>query len=249
MTGTDTEPGAAILAQIAALGPFFTLHTHDLLPPPTPPWRPLRELTDGSAALPERVASVRAYLAAAGGQPDGAVEPRVAASVTHLGLAARVLSPALALAVLGNTRPLALTGMRWQPVAGGAFPLSLPREHLHPGSSRAPAPDRWAAALVEGPLRELVVAAAALSVSPRVLWGNVASAINGATAVLSGATPAHADRARELARLLLAQPLLTDAATGAAGTPRFQRRNCCLIYRAAAKGAGAVCGDCVLIRR
>ena len=249
MTGTDTEPGAAILAQIAALGPFFTLHTHDPLLPPAPPWRPVCELADGSAALLERVTAVRSYLAAAGGQPDGAVEPRVAASVTHLGIAARILSPALALAVLGNTRPLALTGMHWQPVPGGAFPLSLPREHLRPGSTRAPAPDRWAAALVEGPLRELVVATGALSVSPRVLWGNVASAINGATAVLSGAAPAHARGARELAALLLAQPLLRDAAAGAAGTSRFQRRNCCLIYRAAPKGAGAVCGDCVLTRR
>ncbi|WP_042404144.1 (2Fe-2S)-binding protein [Streptacidiphilus carbonis] len=254
--------------RIAALGPFFAFEAHDPRLPPATPWRSMRELTDDPAVLAERVAAVRGYLAAAGGQPGHAVELRVAASVTHLGLVARILSPALALAVVeGDTRPLDLAELRWQPVPGGLFPLSLPRlprlprvpptRRLPPlpplpqeqPMAEGPEPSAWAAALVGGPLTELVRAAGALSVSRRVLWGNVASAVNGSAAAVIGASPAHAGRTRALAALLLTQPALQGTATGAAGVRGFRRRSCCLIYRAAPKADGPVCGDCVLTRR
>jgi hypothetical protein len=56
----------------------------------------MSELVDAPRILRDRVAAVRARLAATGGQAPEAVELRVAASVTHLGLLARLVSPALA---------------------------------------------------------------------------------------------------------------------------------------------------------
>lgn len=249
---TEPEPGAAMLEQIAALGPFFAVQSHNV-PSPAPPWRPMRELVQAPAILRERVARVRAHLAAGGGRPPEAVELRVAASVTHLGLTARLVSPVLALAAVhGVLLPPDLDGVHWQPALGGAFPLSLPREHLRTGcpppTDRAAAA-RWAAALVAGPLHDLVRATRALSVSPRVLWGNVASAVNGAATAIAAAAPARTGRAQDLLALLQEQPSLHGTGTRTAGTAQFRRRSCCLIYRVTPKAAAAVCGDCVLARR
>jgi hypothetical protein len=245
---TQTEPGAAMLEQLAALGPFFAVDTHDAHEPARPPWRPLRAVVGEPAVLRERVASVRGYLAAAGGQPLEMVPLRVAASVTHLGLAARLVSPVLALAVLhGVLLPLDLGRVRWQAVLGGAFPLSLARKDLIAGGPPLLAP--WGARLLDGPVRELVEAVGRLSVSPRVLWGNVASAVNGAATALAAAAPAQAERAREIAALLLKQPPLQGTSTRTSGGAQFRRRSCCLIYQAAPRAAGKVCGDCVLQSR
>jgi len=238
-----------LLDRLAALGPFFAVHVHDAGTPAVPPWRPCSELVDDPAVLRGRVDSARAHLAAGAGRPVRDVERRVAASVVHLGVTARLLSPSLALATLvGPTAPpLDLAGLRWQDVLGGAFPLSvrsdrLPAAHLgHPAD-----PDRWAGALVEGPLRALVGAAAAFSVSPRLLWGNVASAVSGTVAALVAAAPDHAGPARHLARAVLRQPALRDAGSGMPGGPAFRRRSCCLIYRVALTAEPALCGDCVL---
>jgi hypothetical protein len=276
---------------LAELGPFFAVRTHGAraadpeeggTPPAAAraPWRSMGELTDGPDVLAGRVAAVRGLLAAGGGQPPEAVEPRVAASVTHLGLVARVVSPYLALAVLHGRVPLALrlADLRWQPTLGGPYPLSLPRapdgadgtgstdadsantEAGADGADGAGGADpgtagacdglpalaaglaRW---LSDGPVRELVDACAALRVSPHVLWGNVASAVNGATAMIAAARPEAAARAGELAGLLLERGALrASGSRTAAGA--FRRRSCCLIYRAGPGGAGALCGDCVL---
>lgn len=183
------EPGPT-LRQLAALGPFFAVaaHTPDARPDAAPPapWRVFGELTADPAALRDRVDRVRAHLAATGGQPVAAVELRVAASVAQLGLAARLLSPALALAALHGARPcLELGALRWQPELGGAFPLSLPTTDLGP----AGAAEAWADALLAGPVRELVRAVARLSVAEQILWGNVASAVDAAARVAGAAVP------------------------------------------------------------
>ena len=69
-----------------------------------------------------------------GGRHESAVERRVAASAVLLGLAARLLSPALAAAVLdGVLLDLDLTRLRWQPSPGSAFPMAVPAEALRPG--------------------------------------------------------------------------------------------------------------------
>ena len=263
--GAEPDP---VLRRLAALGPFFAVAAHpppvrpDAAPPA--PWRVFGELTTDPAVLRDRVDRVRARLAAAGGQPVEAVELRVAASVAQLGLAARLLSPALALAALHGARPCLDPGaLRWQPELGGAFPLSLPRPDLGPSSDLdlspdlGPSPDRrtgggpggaaaWADALLAGPVRELVRAVARLSVAEQILWGNVASAVDAAARVAGAAVPAQAPRLRATADLLLDHPLLRAAHTADAGTGRFRRRNCCLIYRAGPGRAGGLCGDCVL---
>lgn len=204
----------------------------------------------------DRVLAVRAGLAAAGGQPPDAVELRVAASVAQLGLVARLVCPALAVAVTsGVLLEVGLPSMRWQPVLGGAFPLSLP---LDAGSDTGdcawnaePTPQRLVGLLakrvLDGPVRDLVEVTTLLSVSRRVLWGNVASAVNGAASMIATRQPAWADQSRVMASSLLAQPPLRGTSITLAGGG-FRRRSCCLIYRAAPRATRAVCGDCVLFR-
>jgi hypothetical protein len=100
----------------------------------------MAELTDDSGVLDARVAAVRQALAAGGGQRPEAVELRVAASVAHLGLVARIISPYLALAALEGWVPerLALADLRWQPALGGPYPLSLPAPVLPERTGAAP---------------------------------------------------------------------------------------------------------------
>jgi hypothetical protein len=193
------------------------------------------------------VEAARAHLALAGGRGGPQeIEPRVAASVTHLGLTARLLSPLLALAALSGAEPPArLAEARWQDVPGGLVPLSLPRARFAPGRVT---PGEWADALLRGPLTEFTDAAAApFRLSRQVLLGNTASAANGAAAMLVAAAPGAAADVRAFAAALTAHPALRGTADGTPGAPGFRRRGCCLIYRAAPPGTPrAVCGDCVL---
>jgi hypothetical protein len=250
---------------VAALGPFFAIGTHPGDGRPAAPWRPMAELVEDPAVLRHRAEAVRGYLAAGAGRPPEALELRVGASVAQLGLVARLVSPAVGFAALyGGALAVPLGELRWQPVLGGGFPLSLPEEALaaaleQPGTGPGPLADRLGAELLDGPVRALVEAVAGLSVSRQVLWGNVASAVNGAAAALAiGAPGPVAARARILAGLLQRQPALRGASApsvpgAAAGRGGgFRRRSCCLIYRAAPPGAGGalpLCGDCVLSRR
>lgn len=217
------------------LGPFFAVHTHRENVP-EPPWLPLSALTTDPAVLSDRVRTVREYLAAGGGE----VELRVAASVTQLGLVARLVSPTLAVAAGGGLLDLDPDRTWWQPVLGGAFPLSVAED-----SVTDVAPDRLpeliADSLLNGPVRTLGEAAAAMSVSEHVLWGNVASAVHGAAATIE---PSLAPRAAAIAARLLELPPLLGTGTTVDG--RFRRMSCCLIYRAAPGRNGPVCGDCVL---
>lgn len=237
-----TAAPGAVIEEITALGPFFAVTTHPAAAPPAEPWQPMT-----LPLLAERAAGVRSYLAAAGGQPPDAVEPRVAASVAHLGLAARLVSPALAAAVLhGRLLAYDLGAVRWQPAQGGPVPLSLPDDALRPPEA---APDRLAGAvagrLLDGPLAELADLLAALGLSPHIALGNTASAVNGAATALAAARPELAARARAFTALLLDRPpLRAQSARTPAGA--FRRRSCCLIYRAAPDHAGALCGDCAL---
>ncbi|GAB2739660.1 (2Fe-2S)-binding protein [Kitasatospora kifunensis] len=236
----------AMSGRITALGPFFAFETHG--PGPAEgPWRAMGELLDDPAVLRGRVAAVRDHLAAGGGQPAEAVELRVAASVTHLSLASRLLSPSFAVAVLtGEVLSYGLREARWQPTPGGMFPLSLPERPTAPVADRAERAARLGRELLDGPIRELVEVAAGYSLPPRLLWGNVASAVNGAASAIAYTAHELAGQAREFAHLLLNQPVLRGAGATADDGSGFRRRSCCLIYRAAPDRAGALCGDCVL---
>jgi len=240
----------AVIGDLAAFGPFFAVQTHLPGSIPHEPWHAMNELVEGPDVLMDRVAAVRVRLAVASGQSPDGVELRVAASVTHLGLVARLVSPALAVAVIsGEMLEVDLEATRWQRVVGGAFPLSV----LRPADTDASGPDAHpelltgllARRVLDGPVRDLVEATAALSVSRHVLWGNVASAIHGAASMIATRQPAWANRSRVIASLLLDQPPLRDTSV-ASVAGGFRRRSCCLIYRAVPKAARAVCGDCVL---
>ena len=233
--------GARLLADLAALGPYFAVDVHRPGSPVRPPWQPLGELTSSPGALARRIGEVRERLAAAAGCPAAAVEFRVAASIAQLGLCARLLSPALGAAAAGRALPVDIAQARWIPVLGGPFRLSLAEEAVaaEPGAAAT-------AALLAGPVTQIVRAVEAMAVSPRVLWGNVASAVNGAATMIAAARPDLAGQAAEAAAALLGQP---DLAGTYQGRPlqAFRRRNCCLIYRLSPERP-AYCGDCVLGR-
>ncbi|MGW7490672.1 (2Fe-2S)-binding protein [Streptomyces sp. NPDC054786] len=247
-----TEPTAALQEQVASLGPFFAFEMHAAGSELPSPWRTLNEVSGAeSGVLRERVTAVRAALAAGSGRPAEAVELRVAASVAHLGLVARVISPMLGLAALHGlpSRPPTLDDLGWHSGLGGAFPLSLPRETVAAAAMSSTGSGAGAVGdMLDGPISDLVDAVAAYSVSRRILWGNVASAVNGAAAGIVSAAPALARPARTAALLFLRRPQLRDAHTLDVRNGRFRRRSCCLIYRAAPDAAGATCGDCVLVR-
>ncbi|MDT0310383.1 (2Fe-2S)-binding protein [Streptomyces sp. DSM 44917] len=233
----------------SGIGPFFAIRVHPAGARLAPPWRPLEELERDAEALLARVAAVRARIAAAHGLPPQGVEFRVAASVAHLGLAARLLSPALVLA-LTRGRPLApgLAGLWWQPVLGRPVPLSVPELPPAPRGDGAAPPDPECllrACLDTGPAAGLTGAFAALPLSSRVLWGNAASALHSAAEATAAARPDLAEAAWRVTAALLESPPLR-AVSGHTAEGRFRRRSCCLYYRAAPGKAGPVCGDCVL---
>jgi hypothetical protein len=249
----ESAPAAAsrLLADLAALGPYFAVDVHRPAAPPRPPWRPLGELVSSPDALAGRIGEVRERLAAAAGCPPGGVEFRVAASIAQLGLCARLLSPALGAAAAGRALPVDIAQARWVPSLGGPFRLSLPDTVVEASAARDSAARNSAAAglaapsgLLAGPIAQIVRAVQAMAVSPQVLWGNVASAVNGAATMIAAARPDLASPAAGAAATLLGQPVLAGTYQGRPLTG-FRRRNCCLIYRLSPT-APAYCGDCVL---
>jgi hypothetical protein len=204
-----------------------------------PPWRPLGELISDPAALAARIGEVRARLAAAAGCPPDGVEFRVAASIAQLGLCARLLSPVLGAAAAGWALSIDTAQARWIPALGGPFRLSLPEGAAAGAGTTAPL------AVLAGPVRQVVQAVAAMAVSPQVLWGNVASAANGAATMIVAARPDLAAAAAGAAATVLRYPALAGTYRGNPGAA-FRRRNCCLIYRLSPPGLARYCGDCVL---
>jgi ferric iron reductase protein FhuF len=83
-----------------------------------------------------------------------------------------------------------------------------------------------------------------MAVSPRVLWGNVASAVNGAATMIAAVRPDLTGPAAEAAAAMLRYPPLAGTYQGHP-LRGFRRRNCCLIYRLSPERP-AYCGDCVL---
>src|SRR5262249_56255995 len=115
--------GGADGGGLAGLGAFCAVAAHDRRSPVTAPWLSLAELTGPGPVLRDRIAAVRSALAAAAGHGPHAVEFRVAASVTQLGIAARLICPALGLAVLAGTVPR-VAAARWRAELGRAVPVA-----------------------------------------------------------------------------------------------------------------------------
>jgi hypothetical protein len=90
-------------------------------------------------------------------------------------------------------------------------------------------------------------------VSGRVLWGNVASAVNSAALQVARQRPDLAGDAWQAAGQLFASERLRDELHPPG--PGFRRSSCCLFYRLALSpqqaqvDPSAVCGDCVLVGR
>jgi FhuF 2Fe-2S C-terminal domain/Ferric iron reductase FhuF-like transporter len=250
-----------VLDDLAALGPFFAVSAHPSGASPAVPWRSAAELLRPSATLLERIDSVQAALAARTGVAVDAVERRVAASAVHLGLAARLTSPALGAAVLGRPLDLDPDGLWWQDVPGGLVPLSVPGPplrdqdraggagpgYLARGAGERGAAGEWDRQLLDEVLSPVTAAIASLvPVSGRVLWGNVASAVNAAARQVAGQRPEVAGDAWQAASRLFDRPALRGEVNPPG--PVFRRSSCCLFYRLA-PGSGnlsAICGDCVL---
>lgn len=221
------------------LGPFSTVDFHTRNSVPNGPWQPLTRLLQ-TEGVRERIRQVRNALATTRRCDVENLPWRVAASVAHLGLVARLIAPRLGVLTLGlgslNIDP---GETWWQPVVGGPVPLSVSVDALTFGSVDA-------RLIADGVVRTLTELFAAESVSPRVLWGNVASAINGSYNAIAAVRPELSETAHEHVLNALDHPLLAGASNRRPGLD-FKRTSCCLIYRLGPTGtARQLCGDCVL---
>ncbi|CAL9655100.1 hypothetical protein SUDANB43_06745 [Streptomyces sp. enrichment culture] len=254
------DPG---LSALRPLGGFSVLHTSR---PPSPPRRPdaaaplARAYAPGHGNAPgreDRVPEARLPVAADPlgfrvrkvAAALGTEESRVAASVAHQGLAARLWSVTLACGALYGAVPdLDPCLLHWDPGATAPDDLWLAEVRPLPGD-----PATVADVVLTAHLAPLTAAVhARYGVAAGLLWGNAASALAGAGRELDRWARRHgrtdtATRARSLTADLFAHPLLTGAGALAAASPdiSFRRRSCCLYYRVP---GGGVCGDCCFSR-
>jgi hypothetical protein len=190
---------------------------------------------------------VHTALAARAGRSPDQVEPRIAASITHLGLTARLIAPALAAAACQSCLDTRLDGLWWQDRLGGPVPLSLPEvPDPTPGRHRNEIPKRDPLGrLLDEVISPLTTATSTLiAVSDRVLWGNVASAINSAAAQITTQLPELAPVAQAAAVSLFGHSRLSRERHPPG--PDFRRTSCCLLYKLAPGPPRPVCGDCIL---
>ncbi|MFI5806251.1 (2Fe-2S)-binding protein [Streptomyces sp. NPDC051561] len=172
-----------------------------------------------------------------------APERRVAASIAHLGMVARLWSVALGSAALyGEVPDLAPEGLSWDP--DGSSPDDL---LLAPGGRTLPASaESLRESVQEGHLVPLAEAFQRDgSISAQLLWGNAGSALAAAVTQLrlwarDMERPEVGKRAAVIAHGLFSHPDLNS--TGALKAGAFRRNSCCLYYRCP---AGGLCGDCV----
>jgi hypothetical protein len=220
----------AVLADVAGLGPYFSVGTG----PADDRERPVADLHTDPQPLRERIAHVQRAL---GG------DERVAASLAFQGLAAQLVSPPYAAAVLHGVVPaLTPADLHWRRTADGGWALRSGTTAAVPAL----------APLLDDLLGPLVAAVRAQArVSERLLWGNAASTVAAAKRLVAVQRPAAAARAAEVAQGLLSSGSL--AGTGELLPPRdpdrdwtFRRLSCCLYYRVP---GGGLCGDCVLGER
>lgn len=238
------------LMAAAEIGPFFAWDELGDRPVPRPgpdgAWRPLADLGD-PGVVAERVAVARRMLAGASGLSPRTVPERVAASVLSLGMFSRLLSPPLAAVALAEALPAPRRDqVWWRPAAGGPLPVAVAGIEVVAtgGTDDDAVAAAFADVVVDGLVGPLLAAfRTGFRLSPKVLHGNVASALGGAVTMLAGARPDRADRARRVLERLLVRDPLVGAAVVRRAPWRLRRNNCCLYYRIP---GGGYCGDCVL---
>ena len=232
MTRADAE---SALRAAASVGEFFAVDID-----PGDSWIPLRELRDDREALAERVARTRRGVAESNGVAIDVVPLRAAASIDELGLVARLLSPALGACTLARVGPgFTPDNLRWHRVErriGVVNPVG------RVVTTAVQAADALSTDVIGAAVAPLVDAyATRFRLSTQVLWGNVASALNGAVEVLDASGVEQQLPAAGIAQHLLDTAALSGTARSA--SPRFVRNSCCLWYRIP---GSTICGDCVL---
>ncbi len=222
---------------LSRLGPFFALHT--AVGTDSSGLAPLGDLTAEDTPLRARVAATHAQLSA--GDPD--LPERVSASAVQLGLTARLVSPALAGAVVAARVPdLRADRTWWSALVTDPAPFAVPDLRVRRVGGVEEAVQALLGLVLHGSVTALVRATLGIAgVAEQILWGNVSSALAGADTVIGAVRPELADRCREIVSALVAAPLL--AGTGGYQQRTFRRRTCCLFYLAP---GGGLCGDCVL---
>jgi ferric iron reductase protein FhuF len=239
---------AGALGRAAVLGPYFRVE----LAADGPDWRELAALVDDPARLRERVATTRSLLADQCGIAPEAVDERAAASIFFLGLAARLVSPAFGAAVMTWTVPvIAMGDVSWRPVDGGPVPIAVASDQTRTAGTLDELADLLYDDVVSTTVLPVVVAVQReFRLSPKVLGGNVASALAGSAKMLGLARPHLASRATQLADRLVRKGWLSGTGCYVRVDParpqrHFVRNNCCLFYRVP---GGGTCADCVLGR-
>ncbi|MFD3518778.1 (2Fe-2S)-binding protein [Streptomyces sp. NPDC058657] len=221
-------------AELGTVNGFFALRAET--PPAGGGHVPLARVYAGETApLALRVDKVAARL--------GTPERRVAASIAHLGIVARLWSVALGSAALyGEVPDLAADGLYWDP--DGSSPDDLLLSTARPS---LPATAETLRDTVQyGHLLPLADSFRRDgNISPQLLWGNAGSALAAAVSQLrlwarENERPEAGRRAAAIAHELFAHPDLN--ATGAFRAGAFRRSSCCLYYRCP---GGGLCGDCV----
>lgn len=177
----------------------------------------------------------------------GEIPLRVAASITHLGLAARLIAPALAATASHRHLDMRLAGLWWQDKLGGPAPLSIPAPG-DPGPGQRGGGDLPAGSACRLLLDDVIAPITAatsdlIPVSARVLWGNVASAVNGAANQLAVLRTGLSRQAWAAAAAFFRCPQLSQERQPPG--PAFRRSSCCLIYQLAPDQTPSICGDCI----
>jgi len=232
----DLDPD---LAALGSLGGFFALRTgvpRSPLPALAQAYAPRQPGTNQEVYANPIIFRVRKVT-----ESIRAPEARVAASVAHQGLAARLWSIALGSAALyGQVPDLDPRLLHWDPDGSAPDDLWLAEVRALPAEA------------IDDVVRagHLVPLTAALrsqyGVSARLLWGNAGSALAATLRQIdrwahTSGRPDAANRARALAAGLLAHPDLAGTLDPATG----RRRSCCLYYRVP---GGGLCGDCCFDR-
>ncbi len=175
----------------------------------------------------------------------GNCEPRVAASLLHLGIAARLLSPQIGCLLVGRFRlDLSVQNTRWRKTSANFLELGIGQPRAATAADDGVLIRQSMNALMTEHLLPLTMALRSrVQLANPLLLGNIASAVVGATRVLRPHLGAGwADVARQLVKYID----LSQYGDFGASEPIYVRRSCCLYYRLE---AGGYCGDCPISHR
>ncbi|MDQ6849580.1 MAG: (2Fe-2S)-binding protein [Actinomycetota bacterium] len=204
-------------------------------------WVALAALGRDRMALLRRTGVARRAIARPAACVPGDIPLPVTASIDLLGLSARILSPVLAAVALAGVVPMLDDEQMW---TRGNRPLAVTGASGRQVAGAVDAAQALYAGVVQPVLIPLVAAyRQEFGVSPRVLWGDVASALNGAATVLEASGLEQRIPVSPIVVALLGIGELGGTARSL--PPGFVRNSCCLYYRVP---GGRLCGDCVLAR-